>query len=93
MLYPFPSAIGSILVAADIWFVFRTTDIDSAPFRITVSVPEGQPIAAECDLAPYNKFLLSSVRTPKLSPLSYFVLGTLCSPSNLSYALLPWLIP
>lgn len=42
---------GGILVAADIWFVFSTADIASAPFHVTATTPDGQTVAAEFDLA------------------------------------------
>lgn len=41
----------SILIGADIWFVFSTADIASAPFQVTVSTPDGQTVSAEFDLA------------------------------------------
>lgn len=34
---------GSMLVGADIWFVFSTQDIASKPFRVTVSTPRKVP--------------------------------------------------
>jgi hypothetical protein len=40
----------SILVGADIWFIFSTDDIASAPFRVTVSTPDGQSVSTEFDL-------------------------------------------
>jgi hypothetical protein len=42
---------GSILIAADVWFVFSAADIASAPFQVTVSTPDGQSVSAEFDLA------------------------------------------
>jgi hypothetical protein len=41
----------SILIGADLWFTFTTADIASAPFRVTVSTPDGQNVSAEFDLA------------------------------------------
>lgn len=41
----------SILIGADIWFIFSTDDITSAPFRVTVSTPDGHEVSATFDLA------------------------------------------
>ena len=41
---------ASILVAADVWFVFSTNEIASEPFSVTVSTPDGQMVSAEFDL-------------------------------------------
>jgi hypothetical protein len=42
---------STVLVAGDIWFTFSTANIDSAPFEVTVSTPDGQKVSAEFDLA------------------------------------------
>lgn len=39
------------LIGGDVWFVFSTSDIASAPFRVTVFTPDGQEVSAEFDLA------------------------------------------
>ena len=41
----------SSLIGGDVWFVFGAKDIASAPFRVTVSTPDGQTVSAEFDLA------------------------------------------
>lgn len=41
---------GSILIAADVWFVFSASDVASEPLRVTVSTPDGQTVSAEFDL-------------------------------------------
>jgi hypothetical protein len=50
-IYAASSDSGSILIGGDVWFVFRASDVASAPFRITVSTPDGQDVSAEFDLA------------------------------------------
>lgn len=41
----------SILIGANIWFTFSTSDIAPAPFQVTVCTPDGPKVSAEFDLA------------------------------------------
>ena len=41
----------TVLIGGDVWFVFSTNDIASAPLQVTVSTPDGQTVSAEFDLA------------------------------------------
>jgi hypothetical protein len=38
-------------IGGNIWFVFSTNDVASAPLRVTVYTPDGQEVSAEFDLA------------------------------------------
>jgi hypothetical protein len=42
---------GYDTIGGDVWFLFSTNDIASAPFRVTVYTPDGQEVSAEFDLA------------------------------------------
>jgi hypothetical protein len=41
---------GSVLSGGDVWFTFRASQIDSAPFHVSVTRPDGQKFSADFDL-------------------------------------------